>query len=285
MFPGQAPFFVCKELDIPPSLRESIRNFGRPPRQFSLWERWSYLNPIRPMWVRIDPLQTLFRNLHELYSNGIVVWGHVVQANCRMFEPGTANLPGEIVYSLDEGQNVDHLYLGTVANELLSLKGGNPGESELAQIAEYLTDERARVFGLKVPPTISLAPRCQISTTLFVRKHLPSRRVCSPILPVIVNPGEPRVVLPLPMRYWSKDVVDWWLQPHPIPFDEALKDFAEHGEVLRLQQEFVDAGSAVEFHKDLTDCAAAAYHRERKLKTANELELLLEQLWRERDGP
>ena len=67
-----------------------------------------------------------------------------------------------------------------------------------------------RVFGLKVPSTISPDFRCRLSTTFFVRKHLPKGKLCSPVLPLIVNKRQPYLVMPLPSRYWPKRFVDWW---------------------------------------------------------------------------
>ncbi|HEX5445823.1 MAG TPA: hypothetical protein VFW87_18495 [Pirellulales bacterium] len=94
--------------------------------------------------------------------------------------------------------------------QLYSLKGSAPEDPELAPIATYLTDEMIRVFGLPVPKTISPNLPCRIFTTFFVRKHLPLRRLCTPLLPIVANPSEPYVAMPLPARFWPQPLVDGW---------------------------------------------------------------------------
>ncbi len=197
------------------SLRECTNNYGKAPRPLSLWDHLTYFNIPKPQWLRADPsdrLMILFRNLHALFREGTVVWGHVIQANQLLFEKGTHNHPGEVVYSLADSNRVNPEYLQHVAHQLYLLKGTQPDEPELAPIADYLTNQRIRVFGLTVPSIISPSLRCRISTTLFVRTHLPNRRLCSPLLPIIVNPKEPYVAMPLPKRFWPDDLLEWWSQ-------------------------------------------------------------------------
>lgn len=192
--------WFAEVLNIQPLLHKCIENFGIAPRRFSRWDRLAYLHLTKPLWLRLNPfeeLRTLFRNQRTLLADGTVVWGYIIQANCLLYEAGNDNCPGEIVYSLDKDNGVDHVYLAQVASELYSLKGTRPSDPELLRIAEYLTDETIRVFGLAVPASISLARHLQISTTLFVRSHLPKRRICAQLLPVVVNPDKPYVAMPL----------------------------------------------------------------------------------------
>jgi len=167
------------------------------------------------MWLWLSPgdkMATLFRNTNPLFRDGVVVWGHVIQANQLMFQPGSENCPGEVVYSLAESHQVDPDTLAQVARDLFSLKGTHPNHPELNPIANYLTDEMIRVFGLPVPKVISPTLPCQISTTMFFRKHLPRQRLCSSLLPLVVNPSPPFVALPLPERYWPPELLAWWTQ-------------------------------------------------------------------------
>lgn len=198
---------------MPDVIHECIERFGPAPRHQSLWNKLTYFRIPKPLWLRANPsdgLTTLFDNLPTLFTEGRVVWGHVIQANSLMFEPGVFDCPGELVYSLDDAQRVDPDRLREVADQLYSLKGTEPEDPELASIAEYLTNELIRVFGLPVPRAISPNLRCRISTTFFVRKHLPLRRLCNSLLPIVVYPREPYVAMPLPARYWPQPLVDWW---------------------------------------------------------------------------
>lgn len=194
-------------------LHECIHNFGEPPRRFSIWDRLSYLNVPKPSWLQLnsaDKLTTHFKHLNTLYSEGIVVWGHIVQANQLMFKDGPHSCPADLVYSIDAPILVHPEYLEDVAMELYGLKGTKPSDPELQPIAHHLTDEYTRVFGWPVPSSISPSIRCKTSTTYLFRKHLPKRRLCTSLLPVIVNRQEPHTATVLPERYWPVELVEWW---------------------------------------------------------------------------
>ena len=196
-------------------LSECTENFGVAPRHISLWDRLTYLRIAKPHWLREDPsdkMLTYFENFSEVFTEGVVVWGHVIQANRILFEDGPDNAPGEVVYSLHDSAQATPEHLRRVAYSLGLLKHTEPENPELAPIAEYLTNQRIRVFGLRVPIKISRRVRCRISTTYFVRKHLPNRRLCSPLLPLVVNPRAPFVAVILPERYWPEEFAEWWTQ-------------------------------------------------------------------------
>jgi len=155
-----------------------------------------------------DELTTHFESVANTLKNGRVTWGYIVQANMLMFKKGSDNCPGEMVYSLVDSNPSD---LQRIAGNLFSLKGTRPNDPELLPIAEYLTDEYIRVYGLNVPNVISQSLPCKISTTYFVRKHLPGGRIYKPLMPLVVNPDLPSVVTPLPGKYWPDELIDWWL--------------------------------------------------------------------------
>ena len=159
-----------------------------------------------------DKLTTLFDHLPQVFTEGTVVWGHIIQANVLMFKPGADNCPGELVYSLDRKRQVQPQYLQELAANLFRLKRTSPDDAELAPIADYLTDEYIRVFGLKVPRSVSPSVPCRISTTFFVRKHLPQKRLCKSLLPIVVLTEKPHVAMPLPECYWPKKLLEWWSQ-------------------------------------------------------------------------
>lgn len=193
-------------------MAECLNRFGEPPRRLALWNR-PYFHVPKPDWLKEipdDKLMTIFRHLPAVFSEGLVVWGHVIQANVLMFEPGPHNCPGELVYCLDRRRLVEPSDLQRVAFALGQLKGTQPQDAELTPIAEYLTNERIRVFGLPVPRSLCSSFSCRISTTLFVRKHLPEERLCKTLLPIVVLPEEPHVAMPLPARYWPKELLQWW---------------------------------------------------------------------------
>ena len=157
-----------------------------------------------------DKLGVMFQQFNNVLLNGTVVWGQIIQANTQIFSDGDEDYPGELLYSLEDSRRVEVDYLQNLAHKLYSLKGTAPDHEELEGIADYLTDEYIRVYGLEVPRILSPNLKCHISTTCFMRKYLPNRKLCSNLLPIIVNPTAPMVAVPLPGKYWPKDLIDWW---------------------------------------------------------------------------
>jgi hypothetical protein len=197
-------------------LEQCRDSFGEPPRSFGWWNRLTYLRVPRPSWCHSEePLGKFFSRKNALLQDGIVVWGYMIQANSILLHPGpyaAYSAPGEVVYCLDSTQAVEPFALQEVARNIGALKGTKPEDQDLAGIADYLTDERTRVFGLRVPRSLSPELKCAISTLYFVRKHIPGRFLRTPLFPIILAPGKPRIVMLLPERYWPKELVDWWVE-------------------------------------------------------------------------
>lgn len=193
-------------------LKQARRNFDEPGhRDFSWLDRTFYLNISRPMWCgRSDALFSLFENKKRLLANGIVVWGHIVQANVLLFERGRANCPASVVFSPDSQKQIGPSELENVAHELFKLKGTTPDESELKELADNLTDEMVRTFGLKVPQSASPQDELYEATTFVTRKHLPNGILSRSFFPLVITPESPYYNFPLPSRFWPKPLVDYW---------------------------------------------------------------------------
>jgi hypothetical protein len=202
------------------AIEQCAENFGPIPRRISLWDRLTYWRVARPDWLKQNPndkLETLFLNLGMLRREGIVVWGHIIQANNLLFSPGPFDCPGEVVYSLDGTNPVDPDELGSIASALFSLKHTKPSDPDLASVANYLTNQMIRVLGKPVPRAISPGLACRISTVYVVRKHLPApaHSLERSLLPIIVHPKPPHIALVLPSRYWPRALVKWWQHTAP----------------------------------------------------------------------
>lgn len=192
-------------------LKASSDNYGAAPRRMSVWDRWTYFRVPKPKWLRHDDLQIHFRNLEAVFTNGIVTWGAVVQANGYLWTKNRHNCPAEIMFSMNKVREIDPMILQGAARRTFDLKGTQPSEPQLRFLANYLANERIRVFGAAVPSEFSGSLRCKISTTFVCRKHLPGRRLCKSLFPVIANRREPFVITPLPARFWPEELVQWWL--------------------------------------------------------------------------
>ncbi|MGB7325217.1 MAG: hypothetical protein WBD31_10130, partial [Rubripirellula sp.] len=143
-----------------PWLRQCQQKLGNAPRRFADKEVQEYLRVRRGCLLPLlfnDKLNQLLRPKQQLdiFANGVVVWGHIIQANSRLFTPGDDDLPGEFVFSMDTSGRVGPEYLASVAEQLGSLKGSKPTHPDLLPIARYLTDEYIRVFGWAVPKPLS----------------------------------------------------------------------------------------------------------------------------------
>ncbi|MBL8889841.1 MAG: hypothetical protein JNL67_07660 [Planctomycetaceae bacterium] len=195
-------------------LETARRNFGPPgTRKFSWLDKMFYLHIPTPSWCDSnDDLFAVFQNQQQLLENGVVVWAHIIQANCLLFEPGKANCPASVVFSPDTTLNLKPSGLGKVAQALFRLKGTAPSQADLKEFADNLTDETTRTFGLKVPSSIS--PRVDLyeASTFVTRKHLPTRILSLPFFPLLVAPKPPYYNIPLPSKYWPSQLVDSWHQ-------------------------------------------------------------------------
>ncbi len=191
-------------------LRQCRENFGPPPRRFSWYRRTTDLYVACPPWAWFgqDDLHVFFKHRDHLLTEGVIVWGHIVQANMLMFhrEPGTTggpDCPGEVVYCPDPDSDIGPEELGGIARPLFALKGTEQEDPELQFFSDYLANERVRVYGRPVPSSLSDGHSCLVSTVVFSRHHLPGQHLRRSYFPLLLSPGAPRVAMPLPSRYCS----------------------------------------------------------------------------------
>jgi hypothetical protein len=175
-------------------------------RRLPSWHRTYPLIRI-PSWARADPLRRLWQDSPTLLERGKVVWAHMIQANELLFAPGNDDCPGEIVY--DPTGIMHPGDLSPVAGKLFSLKGTVPSGEDFKEIATYLTDERVRVFGLRVPIGVSEYP-LSISTIFFCRKHLPNGVLSLPYFPILISEACPGSTMVLPSLWWPVELVRLW---------------------------------------------------------------------------
>jgi len=195
------------------NLLDECRAIFKPtPRKFGFLERKGYLNIYEGNGAEEqgDDLYLLFDQLPRLFAQGWIVWGQVVQANSLLFSKGKESCPGALVYSLQNTAELTTEYLEELAHQLFSLKGSVPTDPKLAPIAHFLTDEMERGYGLKVPSSLSPSIECYVTTTFFVRRHLPKGILHKSLLPIVVDPQDPRWAMPLPERYWSRKLKAQW---------------------------------------------------------------------------
>ena len=196
-------------------IQRCAAGFGHPPRRSSSRNHRDYLRLDPPSWLKDDPddgLNLLFENAEELLRNGVVVWGHLIQANSQLFQPGEKDCPAAVVYSLDPSRKIPPVDLRRIAQEIFALKGTVPSDQNRQKVARIITDEMLRFYGVAVPSVISPEYRCRFSVIQVFRKHLPGPEQClkKGLFPIVVNPSEPFVVTILPSMFWPEDLVEWW---------------------------------------------------------------------------
>lgn len=194
-------------------IRESRQAFGAAPRSFGFWERWNYLRIPKPAWLTNEPdhqLAQLLSRQQEMFQHGHLVWGHIVQANKLLFEPGKDNCPALIVYAPDPEMQMDPRLLEDVAQKAFQLKGTKPREREKLAIAQMMTDEMSQPTGFPIPRSICSIGNLMISITFCARHHFPKKQIMGNIFPMVRHAEEPEWVLPLPDKYWAKRLVEWW---------------------------------------------------------------------------
>lgn len=194
-------------------LSECRENFGGTPRQFPIWDRLNYLRISKPSWLRSNPsdrLNQLVSQSSQVFQDGVLVWGQVVQANQLLFEPGKVNCPALLLYAPDSELQMDPTLLEDVAMRSYELKGTQPREKDRIELAKQLTDETARPMGLQVPRSVCSIGSLVMSCTICVRHHFPKRHLRGNIFPLVRHKNDPSLILPLPGRYWAKRLIEWW---------------------------------------------------------------------------
>jgi len=139
-------------------IEETRRVLGPPPRRFGL-VRWFYNRIAPPRFVyeipTYDRLLEIYRRRGDLLARGDVVWGAIVQANNLLWEPGSHDAPGVILYSPDRTFDGEADELEHIARSLFSLKGTKPKDPELATFAAVITNEFTVLMREPVPRALT----------------------------------------------------------------------------------------------------------------------------------
>ncbi|MEZ6049335.1 MAG: hypothetical protein R3C11_27905 [Planctomycetaceae bacterium] len=158
-----------------------------------------------------DKINIIFDEHKRLFKEGVIVWGHIIQANAHLFDSNDDHdCPAETVYSLSSNESANPEDLERIAHKLFSLKGRRPVRDDLRMIANYLTNESIRVFGFPVPADLAKRRNCRISTIMVFRKHLPVPFLNNTFFPLLVSPSNPYVAMILPSRYWTSPILSLW---------------------------------------------------------------------------
>jgi hypothetical protein len=193
---------------------EIIRNIrvriGEPKRTFDAREM-SYLRITAPDWCKADDdLAPIYRHQDLLLTEGMVVWGALVQANSLLFSPGPHDSPGIVVYAAEPHLHDDLLRLSATAKKLFALKEGCGKTPAETKFGAKLADERSLFLAEAIPKSIGGDSPIVANTAMFPRKHMPGGVLNASYFPLLVHP-KTTATLMVPARYWDNNLLDVWL--------------------------------------------------------------------------
>lgn len=192
-------------------LEECRQNFGPAPRAFK-WQDKQSLQAAPPAWCRTDALMMIYRQRPRLLREGRIVWGHLVQANNLLFNPGPQDCPASIIYGLSPDWDSDLDGLETIAHKIFALKGTMPDDPALQEFARGITDEMRRDFRVQVPAQLlddaQQGRDLCLTTIMVMRQNLPFGFLTSSAFPLLVLPEHTDATLILPARFWPQTLRD-----------------------------------------------------------------------------
>ncbi len=181
-------------------IAEIRQRAGRTPRKYDKKVDRVRMGFVRKLFDRKLAKQS--RESELLITEGSIVWGSLVQANADMFDFGTENLPGNMLYSNDRRMDNQPEILAECSSNLFSIKGESVGDPELQAFADSLANEVDRDGGMKVPPSLTNGIPCIFADIEFERKHLPNNCLGDRIMPILTHPSTDSIMV-LPHWHWT----------------------------------------------------------------------------------
>jgi hypothetical protein len=197
------------ETEFELALRAANRAFGAAPRQLGFFARRKHRLK-RPAWLRAEGdgrFGPIYASQDRLLTDGICVWGRIVQANRLLYEPGRDDCPAVVLYSPDRATTIDPSVLVDTASTLYESKGLYTGDPELQVFADKLDDEHVTDLKLRVPGRLSQGLECYYTCIMVCRHHLPGGVLHGRLFPLIVCPAHTEATMILPGWYWPQPFV------------------------------------------------------------------------------
>jgi hypothetical protein len=186
---------------------------GPSPRRFGFWERRRLCAVWKPLWLRFDrhdALHRVYADMPRLLQDGYLTWGMIIHANNALFEASRHDHPAEVLFSTLPLHKVKLETLEVAARRIFGLKGTQPEDPETRALAEHLTAETTRRYGMRVPRGLTDDLPCRCSSIMIFRRHLPRGILAGSILPLLVPTQEPYCVMVLPSQFWPEPFVQDW---------------------------------------------------------------------------
>ena len=196
------------------------KKIGKEPRRFNFFDRHSWFIQDKPGWDwQKDDIKHSVLNWERCFKQGKLAWGHIIQANSKMFDETEDlgnNCPGELLIWTDEDYGFDEEMAGNIAHALYELKGNsaNIQDEEEKAYATHLENEMTRKYGVKIPSGIASGLDLYASTIFYQRRHIPGKghALKGSIFPVLYLNETPMVVVMVPGKFWPKPLLEYWFQ-------------------------------------------------------------------------
>jgi hypothetical protein len=190
---------------------------GLPPRSLGWFKPSPFAVP-EPSWMAQakdsdEPMKEVIKGQKSLWKHGVVVWGHVVRANNRLYEPGTDDCPATLIFSATAPDNEAVNELPVLAEKLHHLRASvipEPGWTQReTDWWEDLRNDMSYHRGFKLPEEWQQHSKdYKGSSFLIHRAHLPEGRITSRLLPILVDPVA-CIAQTIPHSEWPEGMAAW----------------------------------------------------------------------------
>jgi hypothetical protein len=193
------------------------QHLGEPPRSLPEAERDAFRLRVPFLarllaWFGVDPIMKVPAAAPTLRDQGQVVWGHLVQANRRLFDPrNRKTFPAQVIYGMGAAFDDRLGLLADAAEGLCSLAGNVRGDPELANFAALMADESQRAFRLPVPAQLCEGEDVYFTTCFLQPSHLPGGCLRGQFFPLLICPARTEAVMVVPSAYWPEELRAAWV--------------------------------------------------------------------------
>lgn len=157
----------------------------------------------------LDPIEKAYAHQKDVWTQGEICWGWLVQANEALFSPEDKPYPADVIYSRSLQIDANPNLLGEVARSLYGLKHTQGTNEDVRRFVDIITNEVERTFDLKIPQLTSGPPDMYFTSFLFDPRHLPENRLLNSLFPVM-RCRTYKATLLIPHWYWPDDFKRYW---------------------------------------------------------------------------
>jgi hypothetical protein len=206
-------------------LNQVRSKLGSPPRSLGWFKPSPFAFP-EPPWMGSakdadEPMKEVVRGQKSLWKHGVIVWGHVVRANARLYESGTDDCPATLIFSATASDEEALCELPSYVKKLHDLSESVSPEPAWTQREkewwEDLRNDLSYHRGFRLPLEWQTQSQDYKGSSLLIhREHLPDGLIKSRLLPILVDPMA-CIAQIVPYKEWPQGMIEWLQDLHGIP--------------------------------------------------------------------